>query len=241
VSAYTYSQLTEEIASIRSHLAGSLEGDWRTVLDQALLQARGGEKGVAWAFQIRKDGPLRFRQTDSTETGIPVRVDISGTFVAPQNGRPIFNHSIVIRVWATEIANWFDARRDAPGLKQECIGQGRVVSRLLFDTVNSTREPWFHLHFGGADRQSHEFCSIPEKLLVPRLVHHPMGLIQACELVMFHFYPAVHAKASRDQTWLHSLGQSEKAYARAYFSMIAPLVRSKPRGGSFLLHCRGGT
>lgn len=242
MTGYTRSQLAEEIGSIRSQLEQVLEGDWRTVLDQAQQQAERAKGGKdPWMFQIHKEAPLRFRQTDSSETGIPVKVDISGIFRAPQNGRPVFDHSIVIRVWATSIEDWYNIDLDAPRLARKCIAQGRVVSRFLFDAVSSDKEPWFHLHFGGKDRQGHEYCRMPEALEVPRFLHHPMGLIQTCEFVLFHFYPEVHAAVSRDLTWRHALREAEKAYMQAYVEMIAPLNQKQPNRGSFLLHCCSDT
>jgi hypothetical protein len=176
----------------------------------------------------------------SSETGIPVKVDVSGTFLAPKNGRPIFDHSVVIRVWATDAADYFDKALDAPDLERMCIGRGRVVSRFLFCAVDSPNEPWFHLHFGGANREGHEYCRVPVALEVPRFVHHPVGLIQACEFVLFHFYPSAYEGISRDPTWQHWLHESEKAYMQAFVDDIVPLSRKWPIR-SYLQHSCGVT
>jgi hypothetical protein len=174
-----------------------------------------------WAFNIGGDWPLAFRQSDKTDTGIPVKIDISGHFRQPVDGRPVLGHSVVIRVWATVQGDCFDAAMDSANLRGRLTASGRVVNRFLFDIVDSPREPWSHLHFGGMYREPNEFCRIPEGLSVPRFVHHPIGLIQACEFVLYHFYPAKFDEVRDEKKlWVPRLQIAERAYLKVYASRL---------------------
>jgi hypothetical protein len=241
--AYTVELIQHELAVIRERLASEhvLDESAGAVLASMEAQLQAGRSRKKWRFEVNPSQPLRFRQCntyDCKDVKFDSTVDISGVFPAPIDGTPAREHSIVVRVWTTDPAVWFVERLDAESLQDDVDrARGRVVHRFHFDAASSPNEPWSHLHVGGRTREPNEYFRFPEDQSLPRFLHHPMGLIQTCEFVLYHFFPNVHDTVAKEDSWRHALGESEKAYLGRYWEKLRDFARNGKGAGSYHEFC----
>jgi hypothetical protein len=184
---------------------------------------------------------LRFRKCtteDSKDVKFDTTIDISGVFPAPKHGKPSSGHSAVVRIWTPDETVWFVESLDARGIRDDIDpAMGRVIHRFHFDAASSAAEPWSHLHIGGRKREDREQFRFPEGQALPRFFHHPMGLIQTCEFVLYHFFPTLYNSITDEGSWSIALRNSESAYLEKYLERLHQLVRDGHGSGSFHSFC----
>jgi len=243
VRAYTRDLIKHELAVIRGRLTAERvldesAGKVLASLDAQLDVTRSPKK---WRLVIPPSQSLRFRKcttSDCKDVKFDSAVDVSGVFPAPVDGAPAKEHSVVVRVWTTDPSIWYVEQLDAESLPDGIDpARGRVVHRFHFDAASSPSEPWSHLHVGGRARELNEYFRFPEDQSLPRFLHYPMGLIQTCEFVLYHFFPSVHDTVSKEDSWRHALGESEKAYLGTYWEKLRHFARNGKGAGSFHEFC----
>jgi hypothetical protein len=243
VSAYTRPLLKSELQAIRERLteADVLDESAGIVLDSIVAQVDAMRSPKKWRFVITQQRPLRFRTcttADCKDVKFDTTVDISGVFPAPVNGAPSKEHSVVVRVWTTDPAVWFVEQLDAARLLTDVDpAKGRVVHRFHFDAASSPDEPWSHLHVGGRNRHDDECFRFPEDQALPRFFHHPMGLIQACEFVLYHFFPTVYLVVSEEESWKFALTGSQGAYLDKHWTKLKQFARNGLGTNSYHKFC----
>ena len=171
-----------------------------------------------WGFEIHPETPLRFRDTDID--GLKVRVDLFlAAYWKDHPGEVPSDLRVVIRVWSLDPHVYFREPWDAARLEHECSPQnGRVMLRLHFDLANPNQPgPRHHLQVGGNARPE-ELHWFPEALSVPRLLHMPMDLVLASELVAATFYPDEYKKIRREGAWKGSRNVSQQHLLKGYFT-----------------------
>lgn len=243
MTAYTRDLIKAELQVIEGRLVPAvLDKSAESVLASCVAQIDRSQGGRhEWEFKIRLDDPILFRQTsvENKDAKFPMTVDVSGFFPAPAKGTPATRQSIVVRVWTADRNIWYREELDAASLVSHVSSsfRGRVVHRFHFDIASGSSEPWSHMHVGGRSRESNEYFRFPEELGLPRFHHHPMGLIQTCEFVLYHFFPAEYELVSRDPSWRHCLRRSEEAYTKTYVKHVALLTKQWSEKVSYLRHC----
>ena len=171
-----------------------------------------------WGFEIHPENPLRFRDTDVD--GLKVRVDLFlAAYWADNPGEVPSDLRVVIRVWSLDPHVYFREPWDAARLEDECSpDRGRVMLRLHFDLANPHQPgPRHHLQVGGNARPE-ELHWFPEALSVPRLLHMPMDLVLASELIAATFYPDAYRKIRREPAWTGSRKVSQQHLLKGYFT-----------------------
>jgi hypothetical protein len=227
--AYTRELILHELTVIRERLTAEkvLDESAPHVLDSMGAQIRGARSPKKWEFTVPESQALRFRRcgpTDSRDLKYNSCVDISGKFPAPIDGAPAKEHSVVVRIWTPDQAVWYNDQLDSTNVFNGVDpARGRVVHRFHFDSASSSKEPWCHMHVGGRRRWSKEFFRLPEDQILPRFSHHPMGLIQTCEFVLYHFFPVVYKEVSKEDSWQFALCESQKAYLGKYWARLRQL------------------
>ncbi len=243
MTAYTRKLISAELEVIKGRLAGVLDSSASAVLDSCARQvdeSKGGKD--TWGFKIGLDRPLLFRQTSiksNKDAKFEMTVDVAGIVRAPSGYDRAKGQSIVVRVWTADKDIYYDEQLDSLELSDRValFGRGRVIHRFHFDIASGKSEPPWHLHFGGGAREPHELFRFPEQLGLPRFLHHPMGLIQTCEFVLYHFFPSEYSDIARDPSWQHCLHQSEKAYMATYVARVALLSKQWSDKVSYHQHC----
>ncbi|HTW92263.1 MAG TPA: hypothetical protein VMH22_11195 [bacterium] len=243
MSGYTSPLVLAEIKAIRERLTELevLDSSAGLVLDSIVAQVEVSRSPKKWHFTIPQERPLRFRRSttsDSRDVKFDTTVDISGVFPAPKEGRPADGHSVVVRIWTPDESVWFVESLDANCIHREIDpAMGRVMHRFHFDAASSAREPWSHFHIGGSRREGKEQFRFPEDQTLPRFFHHPMGLIQTCEFVLYHFFPMVHDSVAEEDSWAIALRASEDAYLGKYLERLHELTRQGRGSESFHSFC----
>jgi len=167
-----------------------------------------------------------------------LRVDISGRCPAPSNGSPGENHSVTIRVWSTDEAEWCDAGRDHPKLVAaiRARNRGRVMLRVHFDReVAGGGGPWAHLQVGGTADNDEYYPYPPPGFDFPRFPHHPVDFVLALEFVTRTFCPGVYEQVYDQACWTDAISQSQREFTSAYYRKLKKHLVSRPN--SSLLEC----
>ena len=232
----------QELVVIESRLGGLLDDLGKRAVRSALAglhrakdEARASRRRhepMPWRLVIRPELPLSFRPATSLKH--PLRVDMFCDLSEPRHGFPTQNHNMVVRVWAIEKALWFRSDLDAKSVKDRVSGGlgRRVMLRFHFDCETpDDRHPRFHLQIGGV-QHGDELCWYPSSLGEPRFLHHPMGLVAACEFVLASFYPKEYQEIAQEPTWKGVLRQAQEAYVKPYLDHL----RSFEEEHSFLWH-----
>ena len=181
-------------------------------------QGRQERQTHPWGFEIDPDNPLRFKDKDID--GLKVRVDLFlSVYWADDPAEAPADLRVVIRVWSLDPNLYFRKRWDALRLKNECSpDSGRVMLRVHFDLANPNQPgPRHHLQVGGNARpeERHWF---PKALSVPRMLHMPMDLILASELIAATFYPCAYEKIRREPAWRGARKVSQQHLLKRYFT-----------------------
>ena len=206
-------QARSVIAEAKSMLRTS-----HAAFDESGRQGRKEREQHPWGFEIHPKRPLRFR--DTCVDDLNIRVDLFlAAFWETDPGEVPSDLRVVIRVWSLDSHVYFREQWDAARLKDECSpDSGRVMLRLHFDLANLDQPgPRHHLQVGGR-AQPQELHWFPETLSIPRMLHMPMDLVLASELIAATFYPNEYRKIRRDPVWRGSRGVSQQHLLKGYFT-----------------------
>ena len=219
---------------------------WRTILGpgahDALARARSMVQGSTsirlrssrgrftpsskeWGFRIDPDRPLVLKET--VVDGIRLRPDLLVS--ASWSGLPAVEPTslnIALRVWCLSSNVYFRDDWDASRLLGEInSSNGRVMLRVHFDLANEGQPgPRHHVQVGGVPH-SGEFSWFPEVLSVPRLLHMPMDLVLAIEMIAATFYKADYDRVRREPSWIHCRKKSEAHLLTAYLQRATNAIQ----------------
>ena len=193
-------------------------------LDSVQNRSR-GVSTKPWGFRIEPNYPLRFKNT--TINGLNLRVDLflASYWDSIPGGMPC-ELTLAIRVWSLDKHIYFRDDWDAARLSSQInVNTGRVMLRLHFDLANKDQPgPKYHLQVGGKPRDD-EFHWFPDSLGVPRILHPPMDLVLATELIAANFYPESYREFNREAHWVASMRTSQEYLLAAYLAEATKAVR----------------
>ena len=163
-----------------------------------------------WGFSIDPDRPLRFKVTEVDRLKLRVDLAMCAYWDSQPAQRPA-ELNVAIRIWCLTPSVYFRENLDAPRLEHAIDPNiGRVMLRIHFDLANQGQPgPEYHVQVGGNPHHDGEAWS-PEALSVPRLVHMPMDLVLASELIAATFYPTEYKRLRREGTWKYSRRKSQE-------------------------------
>lgn len=185
---------------------------------------------VVWGYAISPDRSLLFRP-----------VAVHGTTVQPDlfcrirwldpNDLPV-ELSVVVRVWGLDRNVIYRPALDANEVQTALESTGkRVMLRYHFDLANPGQSgPRFHLQAGG-NAFPDELCWLHEAVAVPRIAHHPMDAMLACEMIAANFYGEDGRRAVEDPTVVGAIRDSQRSLLQRYYQECVAAVN----GGSSLL------
>jgi hypothetical protein len=141
---------------------------------------------------------------------------------------------VVLRVWGLDDAVIFRNHLDAEHLYEPLILDGRrVMLRYHFDLANEGQTgPRYHVQAGG-NSLDNEYCWLHEAISVPRLLHPPVDLVLACELVAANFFGDHASRLLDDAQWVGVMRQSQEHLLMPYFSQCSNALA---HGDSVLRH-----
>ena len=168
-----------------------------------------------WGFSIRPDQPLTFQETEID--GLKLRVDVFGSYYWESESEQPHELQTVIRVWCTNGVA-FRPEWDADSLHARIqANAGRVILRIHFDLANPGQQgPRDHAQIGG-HQYGDELCWFPEQLSLPRLMHAPMDLVLAVELISANFFPETYEKIRKEPAWRKAVRDSQGHLLERYF------------------------
>jgi|GEM_PF-1686160 len=247
----TLEQIIQEVVVVEQHLGSLLNEEGKIAIAQArkdLVGLRGlaGNTGrrrrkvrLPWSFRIPPGTPLCFGSTSiSAAVRHRLTIDLFCSISEPEDGIPLGEHSLVIRVWTEDASLWYRESMDAPGLRQriQAAGGRRVMQRVHFDHANPGQEgPRFHFQVGGT-QHGYEFSWFPENLKLPRFPHYPLSLITACEFIVRTFFPSDYERVAGEATWIGAVQSAQAAYIEPYFRKLLSLPQSPVLPRSVLNH-----
>ena len=185
--------------------------------DESTRQRRQERPIRPWGFSIEASNPLRFKTTEID--GLKLRVDLFlRTYWCAHPAEQPDQLSVVIRVWCLDQRIYFREKWDASGIEGETEpDNGRVMLRIHFDLANTSQPgPKYHLQVGGRQHCG-ELHWFPEALSVPRMIHMPMDLVLASELVAATFYPDEYRDLRREDLWSAARKVSQQHLLHGYF------------------------
>jgi hypothetical protein len=186
-----------------------------------------------WGYTITGDQPLRFITSKSRR--VPLQVDIACNVGWAEDDIPV-TQGVKIRVWCEHRQTIFDRDRDAEQIEVALDDPnrpfpGRVVCKLHFDKhifqgANlSEYHPVYHMQIGGL-REDYELLWHPRNVDVPRLVHQPMELFLACQMVAANFFWKEYQEIRKRSEWHQELLMYQKALLRPYYLKCLDAVSS---------------
>jgi len=213
--------LLQELTTIKNVLSGILDYRGEDALNQAIGDITRQIKGASpyWVLRIHPDLPLRFVECEVER--LKFQVDLFCTIPQPDRNVPGLNESIGIRVWSNDSRLFFRKELDSESILERMNSDGRrVMLRFHFDRAEQGKKwPEHHFQVGG-DPQENEHCWHPKQLNVPRLIHHPLNLLLACELVVANFFPENYHLISREPTWKGALKKAQEHFIEPYIKKI---------------------
>lgn len=201
--------------TIRNRLDPILDGRSHSVLakaeaslDHSIRQHRIRQR--PWGIQIDPDDPLVFKETEVDDLKLQVDLFLRCFWNAEPAEVP-HELNVAMRVWSLDEAVYYRTEWDSEGLKEKLESGGkRVMLRLHFDLANPNQPgPRYHLQVGGVQHTG-EHHWFPENLSVPRMLHFPVDLILATELIAATFYPCEYRKIRRESLWVNSRRVSQE-------------------------------
>ena len=179
---------------------------------------------IPWGFRIEPEAPLRFNEI--VVDRLKFRVDLflrSYWDSVPAAMPAVLN--VAIRIWALDDNVCFREDWDAQRLASDVLsGNGRVMLRMHFDLANRDQDgPKYHLQFGGNQHEG-ELNWFPENLSVPRLLHSPVDLVLASEMIAATFYADDYKAIRRESSWLDSMRTSQVHLLSSYLTKASTAV-----------------
>jgi hypothetical protein len=179
-----------------------------------------------WGYAIYPQRSLLFR-----------RVAVRGTDMQPDvfcrvrwrdpNDLPV-ESSVVVRVWSTDPRVIFRPDLDADAVRSSVDVSGRrVMLRYHFDLANPGQQgPRFHIQAGG-NSLADELCWLHEAVAVPRIAHHPMDVMLACEMIAANFYEDDGRRALEDATVFGAIRASQRSLLQGYYERCVTVLNEE--------------
>ena len=198
ISGRLHPILENEAQDVLIRAKSMLTSSYEAYRDSVRNQSRGASI-KPWGFRIEPNGPLRFKKTKVNGLNLRVDLFLKSYWDSDPAGMPS-EFTLAIRVWSLDKHIYFRDDWDSKRLSSEINSNtGRVMSRLHFDLANEGQPgPKYHFQVGGKPRDD-EFYWFPDSLGVPRILHPPMDLVLATELIAANFYPSLSQKSYRDR------------------------------------------
>ena len=196
----------------------------RDAFNDSVRQQSRGLDIVPWGFSIEPNDPLRFKKTKVKDVSLRVDLFLLSYWASDPADTPS-ELTLAIRVWCLDENIYFREDWDSERLSSQIdANTGRVMLRLHFDLANDKQPgPKYHLQIGGNPRDD-EFHWFPESIDVPRILHHPMDLVLATELIAASFYPDRYRKFKREGQWVNSMKTSQGHLLAAYYERAKEAV-----------------
>ena len=177
-----------------------------------------------WGFTIDPERPLKFKVTEVNRLKLRADLAICAYWDSQPAQRPS-ELNVAIRIWCLTPGVYFRERMDAPRLEDAIDPMiGRVMLRIHFDLANQGQSgPEYHVQVGGNPQDDGEPW-FPEALSVPRLLHMPMDLVLAAELIVATFYPMEYKKLRREGTWKNSRRKSQEHLLPEYLDQATKAI-----------------
>lgn len=193
--------------------------------DESIRQGRREREVRPWGYSIHPSEPLKFKPTQVD--GLRLRVDLctKALWDAEPAEKPA-HLGVVLRVWSLDPQIYFRDNWDSSELSDATNPEiGRVMLRVHFDLANTGQPgPQYHVQVGGK-AWPEELHWFPQALAVPRLVHMPVDLTLAAELVAATFYKRDFEKIRREDSWKGSRNISQRHLLDQYFVDASRAVR----------------
>ena len=198
---------------------------------KARFDARQGQQSAGqairrWGYIIGPDNPLRFREVEID--GFRLRIDMFlRSYWEEHPAEKPSDLTVAVRVWCLTERMYFRPEWDAPELEGQIDPEyGRVMLRVHFDLANSGQSgPVYHLQFGGVQHPG-ELNWFPEALSLPRLLHTPVDLVLATEMIAATFYPLQYKALRREPLWKNCMRVSQNHLLRKYLEQATKAVDS---------------
>lgn len=193
--------------------------------DESRRQGRPERPARPWGFSIPPCDPLRFKPTQVD--GLKLRVDLSSkAFWNADPAEKPAQLGVLLRVWCLDPQIYFREEWDSSELSDATDPKiGRVMLRVHFDLANPKQPgPEYHVQVGGRSRPE-EHHWFPQSLAVPRLLHIPVDLTLASELVAATFYQNAFKNIRREDSWRGSRRVSQEHLLDEYFADALDAVR----------------
>ena len=193
---------------------------------ESVRQGRQEREPHPWGFSIPPHDSLRFEPTKVN--GLNLRLDLfMEEYWDDEPAERPCALNVVIRVWCLDPHVYFRKDWDAQRLHGQVHPErGRVMLRIHFDLANAGQAgPRYHAQVGGNPRPE-ELSWFPKALDVPRLLHAPVDLVLASEMVAATFYPNEYEDIKREHSWKGSRRVSQEHLLDGYFEKALSAVRS---------------
>ena len=215
------------LETVRGRLSRILDAGHESVIEQAkatVYQYKKQGTTGRWGFTINPDRPLKFKVTEVDRLKLRVDLAICAYWDSQPARRPS-ELNVAIRIWCLTPGVFFRERMDASRLEDAIDPMiGRVMLRIHFDLANQGQPgPEYHVQVGGNPQDNAESW-FPEALSVPRLLHMPMDLVLAAELIAATFYPMEYKKLRREGTWKNSRRKSQEHLLPEYLDQAKKAV-----------------
>ena len=171
-----------------------------------------------WSYQTRAGTALTFRECSYNGYRYQVDIQFSIRGHGSDSAAPLTWQAVVIRVWSLDANlcardDW-DSKRIVDVFRSGGAGKRRVMVRHHFDLANQGQEgPRYHVQIGGG-ADDDEYCWHPRQMALPRLLHLPVDLILACELVVANFFPDEYKTLRDEPEWEALVRRSEDYFVR---------------------------
>lgn len=177
-----------------------------------------------WGFEIHPRNPLRFKETEVDQLRFRVDLFLSAYWIEEPAECPA-DLRVVVRVWSLDPHIYFREQWDAARMANVAGSDtGRVMLRVHFELANPQQAgPRYHLQIGG-NAHVDELHWFPEAISVPRILHMPLDLMLASELIAATFYPDEYKDIRREPAWKGSLTVSQQHLLRRYFMQALAAV-----------------
>ena len=192
---------------------------------QARVRENRGLATINWGFSIDPKEPLGFQITEVDQLYLKVDLFLQSYWNSVPADTPILLN-VGLRVWSLDKQIYFREKWDAERIHSKIDSNvGRVMLRLHFDLANSMQPgPKYHLQIGGKPHDG-EFHWFPESLSVPRILHPPMDLVLATELIAATFYSDYYRDLRREPLWKSSIKTSQNHLLTDYLDTAKTAVR----------------
>jgi hypothetical protein len=177
---------------------------------------------MRWRLTISREHPLRFKR--SLVDGRLVQADLS-CVISWDDG--LKSQDLLLRLWSFDEGICFREDLDAPLIRTRLpTPPARVIARYHFDKANPGQDgPIYHLQYGGNATDAELFWH-PEPFKWPRILHHPMDLVLACEMVAANLFASEYRKIAKDPSWVAAVRESQAWLVDGYYKTCATALSS---------------